>query len=413
MSITIRQQPDIWTPIYNPMVFVLDSTNTAQSNFKYIADIYVSGVTDYVRLTIDADPTYDQGLVDIHRIVESHVTNSPGYKTLSGFQKASQSMIAYEVKFGEQYGVASAVTNYPNLTVTGTKYAFNGAYTPHDWLSFDGTDFAIEDTGSILSDYTGSRLTTMSSTDDSYIHYVTNTSGTVYYAEIKTYDSTGSLIQTAKIENDYQDVGAYDQRRMVFYSGVRALNAASLSSGSQPVIDSSVYSYTVALTNYAGINQLYGGLPITFTRNDNCLANRSPLTVHWLNTKGGFDSYQFTMINRYKASVKRTTYEKTVGSMGSNSWSYNYYDQSKTVIDTDVQVRYELQSDWISMDDQYLISQLIESPLIFVDNGGNFLPVVIVSPTESEFKSVSLGDNELNSLKLVVELSMDYWKQRG
>lgn len=411
--ITIQQQPDIWTPVYNPMRFILDSTNNAQTNFKYVADIYVSGVADYVRLTINSDPNYAQGDVDIHRIVESYISSSPAYKSQSGFQKASDSMIAYEVKFGEQYGATGSVVTYPNLTVTGTKYAFNAAYTPLDWLDFDGTNLAIEDIGLIFSDYTGNRLTTMNGTEDSYIHYISNTSGTVYFAEIKTYNAAGGLIQTAKIQNTYQAVSAYDQRRIVFYSGVRGLNTATLFSGSQPVIDSTVYSYTVALTNYAGINQLYGGLPIRFTRNDGCNAGRTPITLHWKNSRGGFDSYEFTMINRYKTETKRTTYEKRVGSMANNSWAYNHYDAGKTVIDSKVQARYELQSDWVSMDDQYLITQLIESPEVYYDDGGNFIAVTVISPTEAQMKTDAFGDNELNTVKIVVELSMDFWKQRG
>jgi len=413
MSITIRQQPALWAPIYNPMRFILDSTNTTQPNFKYIADVYVSGVTDSVRLTIDADPNYAQADIDIHRIVESYVSSSPAYKSLSGFQKASNSAIAYEVKFGEQYGTTGSVVNYPDLTVTGTKFAFNGAYMPLDWLDFDGADVALEDTGQIFSDKEGNRLTTMIGNEESYIHYITNTSGTVYFAEIKTYDANGGLIQTAKIENDYQDVGAYDQRRMVFYAGVRGLNAAPLYSGTQPVIDSNVYSYTVALTNWIGVNQLFGGLPITYVLNNDCNAGRSPLTLHWKNTKGGFDSYQFTMINRYKTETKRTTYEKRIGTMANNSWSYNHYDAGRKVIDTKVQARYELQSDWVSMEDQYLISQLIESPEVYYDDGSDFIAVVVVSPTESQVKFNFLGDNELNTVKIVVELSMDFWKQRG
>ena len=239
--ITIQQQPGLWSPIYNPMVFILDSTNTAQSNFKYIADIYVSGVTDYVRLAVDADPTYNQGMIDIHRIVESYVSSNAGLKALNGFEKASSSMIAYEVKFGEQYGVASAVTTYPMLTVTGTMFAFNAAYTTHDWLDFDGASISIEDTGGMLTDQPMIRTTTAIGNEDNYIHYITNTSGTVYFAEINTYDSASSLIGTYRIENAYQAVASYDERRMIFYSGVRALNAATLYSGVQPVIWAKVY----------------------------------------------------------------------------------------------------------------------------------------------------------------------------
>lgn len=409
--ITLRQYPDLWTPIYNPMVFVLDSTNTAQSNFKYVADVYISGVSDYIRLTCDADPVYSQGIFDIHRIAESYVSSTPGFKTLSGFLKANNSSIAYEVKFGEQYGVASAVTVYPMLTVTGTKYAYNGSLAPHDWLDFDGADFAIEDSGTTLTDQPNARVTTMNGNEDSYIHYVSNTSGTVYYAEIKTYGSTGALIGTYRIENDYQDVAAYDQRRMIFYSGVRGLNAATLALGSQPVIDSSVYSYTVNLINFAGTSALNS--VITFTKNTDCLSERTPISLHWKNHEGGFDTLQFDRINRYKTETTKNTYERRLGSMTQNAWSFLESDSGRVVMDTTIKPRYDLQSNWISLDDSLYVMGLIESPEVYMDDGGGFRACTIVSPTTAELKSVSFGDTELQSLKVTIEMSVDYWRQRG
>ena len=407
--ITIQQQPGLWSPIYNPMVFILDSTNTAQSNFKYIADIYVSGVTDYVRLAVDADPTYNQGMIDIHRIVESYVSSNAGLKALNGFEKASSSMIAYEVKFGEQYGVASAVTTYPMLTVTGTMFAFNAAYTTHDWLDFDGASISIEDTGGMLTDQPMIRTTTAIGNEDNYIHYITNTSGTVYFAEINTYDSASSLIGTYRIENAYQAVASYDERRMIFYSGVRALNAATLYSGVQPVIWAKVYYYTIDLINYDGQSHNQ----ITYMIADNCLNDRVALSLHWKNYKGGFDTYQFDRINIYKTETTRKYYEKKLGSMTNNAWAYVESDGGKVAMDTKVQARYELQSDWTSLTDSLFLMGLIESPEVYFDDGGGFTRVTVISPTTAEYKSYKLGDVEFSTLKVIVEFSNDYWKQRG
>jgi hypothetical protein len=82
-------------------------------------------------------------------------------------------------------------------------------------------------------------------------------------------------------------------------------------------------------------------------------------------------------------------------------------------MDTQVQARYELQSNWVTLDDQDYLSGLIESPEVYIDDGTNFIACNVVSPTSYETKSVTLGDIEFNTLKVVVELSMDFWKQRG
>ena len=48
MAITIQQQPDLYTPVYNPMRFVIQSSNNTSANFKYVVDLYVSGVSGRV-----------------------------------------------------------------------------------------------------------------------------------------------------------------------------------------------------------------------------------------------------------------------------------------------------------------------------------------------------------------------------
>lgn len=412
MAITIQQQPALWSPVYNPMMFILDSSNVAQSNFKYLVQVYVSGSTDTITLAIDPDPTYAQGQFDAHRILESFLSSDKGAKALNGFQIASNSMIAYEIKFGEQYGAASAVTNYPALKVTGTKYAFNGAYDVDDWLNFNGANIAVEDSKVTLTTQSNARTTYSDLLRDNYVHYITNTSGSVYYAEIKTFDSSGSLIQTALIENPYQAVSSYSHRRMIFYAGSRALNAASLFSGTQPLIDSSVYSYTV---NFRAFNQVTTPLLtfITYTRDLSCFMGRTPITLHWKTYKGDIASYDFSMINRYKTETSKTSYQKNLGTMTNNAWSYAKSDAGKVNFDTRVQGRYELQSDWTSISDSEFLMGLIESPEVYFDDGTNFIRVNVVSPTTAELQSVSLGGVDLSNIKITVELSNENWRQRG
>lgn len=413
MAYTLQQSPALWTPAYNPMVFIVDSSNNAQDNFKYIADIYISGTAGRVaRLLCDADPTYVQGMFDIQRVVESYLSSDPGLKTLYSFQKASNSMIAYEVKFGEQYGVTSAVTTYPDIVVTGTKYAFNGAYTTEEFLTFDGSLIAIEDNGQLLNGMTTPQPQSYTSAScDRYFHYISNTSGTVYFAEIKTYDVNDALIQTVKIENTYQAVSAYDQRRMIFYAGARALNASTLYSGSQPVIDDTVKFYTVNFRDWFNNSPLYQ--IFRFNNDTNCYSGRVPLTLHWKNRYGGFDSFEFTMVNRYKSKTVKDSFRKKLGTMTNNAWSYNKHDAGKLVHSSRNQVVIELQSNHLSLADSYLIYDLIESQEVYLDDSSGIHRVNIISPTDGEIQSVSYGNIELNSVKIVIEFSQENWRQRG
>ncbi len=69
MAINITHEPQEWTPVYNEMRFVVGSTNTAQPNFRYVADIYVSGVAGYTRLTCDSNVITGYGTFDISNVI--------------------------------------------------------------------------------------------------------------------------------------------------------------------------------------------------------------------------------------------------------------------------------------------------------------------------------------------------------
>jgi len=416
MAIVVKQDPQLWSPVYNPLVWVLDSSNAGQSNFRYVADVYVSGVAGHLRMVCNPDPSYNEGVFDFGRIVENYLgilnqsnDNFDISKSVNGFGVAANSMVPYEIKFGEQYGALGSITTYSALTVTGTKYAYNGAYNTTDFLDYTGS-IAIEDTNTFLNEMTSPQYYAFSNTfEDRFLHYITQTSGAVYFAQIKTYDENGNTIQTALIENPYQNP-FYFQYRQYFSCGARSLNNATLYSGSQPLIDNSVSGYDVTLTDYFG-----NATSTTFTFNNDteCYGGRTPITLHFLTTKGAFDSLPFTMVNRYKTKKTTDTYKRKLGTHTNNAYTYTKSDAGTIVHDTRVQARYELQSDWISLDDSLLFQRMIESPVVFLDLGTSLLRGTITSPTEMELKATQYGDIELHNVKVVFELAQEYHRQRG
>lgn len=235
MALTIQQQPDIWTPAYNPMVFVLDSNNNAQPNFRYVADIYVSGSTGrQLRMLASASPTLSQGVFDVSPIIstflgelEDSINGFNINKTTNGFGLAASSMVAYEVKFGEQYGATLAITTYPDITVTGTKYTFNGCYdtatwSGYDFTTFDGTAISVESTGLTLNRLPVTSTYQLTGYIDRYIHYITNAAAKVSRAVITTFDQNGSQIATGTITNPYSSLILYAYRRQFFSCGERS-----------------------------------------------------------------------------------------------------------------------------------------------------------------------------------------------
>lgn len=424
MAITLQQQPDLWTPAYNPMVFVLDSTNSAGTNFRYVADIYVSGSTGrQLRMLASPSPTLSQGIFDVSPIIQTFLgelnDSLDGFdinKTTNGFGLAASSMVAYQVKFGEQYGATSAITTYPDLTVTSLQYAFNGCYdtatwSGYDFTTFDGTSIAIENTFETLNrmPYTTQYQFSVGY-QDRYLHFITNSSNKIAQAEIKTYDFSGNLVDTGVITNPYAAVSNYFERRQFFSCGIRSLNNATYSSGSVSINDTIAY-YTVDLQSNLGGSQL--AQVYRFNNDTTCYSGRSPISLHWLNDQGAFDSKEFTMVNRPKTKKTETTFKRKLGIETNNAYGYNNSDAGTVVIDTTIQERYELQSDWTNIDESLMLNQLIQSPVVFMDINSKLLRGRIVSPTEAEIKTVSFGNIELDNLKIVFECAVDSKRQRA
>jgi hypothetical protein len=62
-------------PVFNPMPFVVESPNNVNANYKYICDIYISGVTGFTRLLINADPIAGVGAFLVNQVLRSRVTS--------------------------------------------------------------------------------------------------------------------------------------------------------------------------------------------------------------------------------------------------------------------------------------------------------------------------------------------------
>ncbi len=101
MAITIYNTPNSYAPAYNQMIFTLSSDNVAQPNFRYIADVYMNGSSDYTRLQCAPNPTNSSGVFDISGIAQNFLSQDADDNTTT-FKQCGNSIAYYQVQFGEQ-----------------------------------------------------------------------------------------------------------------------------------------------------------------------------------------------------------------------------------------------------------------------------------------------------------------------
>jgi hypothetical protein len=116
MAITIISSPNQFQAAYNPIKWVLDSTNKNQPGFRYIVQIYDTGSTASSALLAEMDVApdpFDNGRcdVDISRIVRNKVDK---YLNLSSttVNDAVGTFYRYDIRFGESFSGEWAFNDY-------------------------------------------------------------------------------------------------------------------------------------------------------------------------------------------------------------------------------------------------------------------------------------------------------------
>ena len=367
MAITIVKHPVAFVPAYNDINYIVSSTNTAQPNFKYIADIYIGA--DMIRVSANIDPNYTNGYFNIGRIVESYISSD--IDKSSGFQENINSHTTFVVKFGEEYGATPVV--YADLTVASFRNIYNAVFDFIPFINYNYTDHVAN----TLSP--SGLLTNMPSivdigiSEDAWIYGIAETNGEIAFAEVVTYNASSGVIQTVLIQNS----NSYDFVR--FGCGTSNLNTIASSgvvSGALPIYTSSVAYYEVRFLS--GFGQVTTTKQ-TYLVNDVCTRNNT-YRFHFLNKLGGFDSFTFYRASTKTSSINRSSYKK-VASIPLSASTIGYSANSRGRVDFDVKSSDNIKalSDWINEETMAWLDELFTSPEVYLDDADSGLIAVNIN----------------------------------
>jgi hypothetical protein len=406
-NITTIQEPQVFQTAYNDNVWVVDSINKSQTNFKYVADIIVDG--NSFRQAIYPHPTYNYGVFNIGRVIENYIVN-----TLikdDGFKENVGSIINYSIQFGEEYGLTSSGTTiYPNQLNKTDKYVWNGVFNQLEYNVRDYTDYVASPSN--VAQYLTNSPTSgiIRDNEDAWLSALCNSSGTIYYAKIITYDSGGNVLQTLRIANPYQSVSSNNSKHIKFGCGTNNLNdinSSGIITGSQPIITASVVRYSVTFETFAGVS-------VTgtkwFTIDNTCTKNNT-YRFHWLNKLGGWDSFTFIRGSRKNDSIERSSYKNNPNEFLTST---SYGASSKSFYNTDFEIKYKqnirVLSDWINEATHVWLAELIKSPIVYLDDATYGLIAVNILNGNYEYKTTA--QDKLFNLEVEFKYSFDSYSQR-
>lgn len=383
MAITIENEPGDIAPVYSDLTYTLSSTNTALTNFKFVAVIKDASGTILAKLKAPLYTGTNYGVFNISRILQNYVTFDFAQATTIP-AKCSNSFIAYSVEFGEEYNG----TEYLNLTSNTGKYAWNGLYSK--WDSELISDYEITFPGTSRKFLTTIRRRRVTRTQYDYLYFMRG--GTALGAdrvEVKAYDAAGNA--TTSVIKQVLNASNKDEYLLRMGAGVVNLNqitSGNLYSGTAgSVVPVGTVYYTIQVKNNTDDP---GSEAYRFDVIEEC--SKYPTRVlYFLNRLGGFETLRCSMLNRDVYSVdrkqlKRNTYGFTGTAYGRDTTahgiaSYSTTKSRKVILNTDF--LNELEWQWVD--------ELISSPVVYLD--GN-IPVNVTN-TQVEVFDLNDGPQQL------------------
>lgn len=221
MAYTISGSPQTFTPVYNPIVFYVDSDNKNEDGFKYICDIYSSATaTRIASIKVFPRPGDGLGVLNINQLLENEVSYT--FPIVNNeIAAATKNIVNYDIEFGEEYykqwaftGTSAGPSIFSGLTLlNGTDLPpFNNG----DEISISTITPSIYPTLQGFTTVAASGATQLL-TNIPWINSNSGATGTIRYA-----DGAKSLIPNVTSISGYSAFnGAVSHKDFIVYSGTQ------------------------------------------------------------------------------------------------------------------------------------------------------------------------------------------------
>lgn len=350
MAITVLRSPSSPNVTGTKLVYSITSTESSNPQFQYVTDVK-QGSTLLTRLYTYPNPN-GSGIIEVSRILADNLGYDNDWKT-SGGTTSDEGFKEFTLHFSESYGtsISSSVT----VTAGGassTIEAFQGTVDPNQG-SFN---FIPSGSFQLLSN------------------------------QVQGYVAKGNHVTVPVYVPPFGAVGTKEIRvEFVSASGDIIYANDALSTGAnyeiyQQAIGSGSGTFGTYFQNsdweYINIYDSGSATPwTTFNRVRPCSDGQT--TFVFINQYGYYDYYSVPMPVRKVTDVIRNTYEKPNVDYSSTTSAYDITNRGETQYNTQYFDRYEVTTPLIDKTTADWLTELFDSPEVFVQENGNFIPIVL------------------------------------
>lgn len=410
MSVSVTQSPEDYTPGYNPQLFVALSNQIAQDNFVYTVEITDLISSESIQYQIAKDPNDDRCYFDAMPFVENYLVHSIPINTY-GWQSCTGAVRKIRVNIGETYGptgseVLTPGTDIDYIVWNGVEdFLVNADYDPDNYLYYAAT-------GSNLPYLTANYDQYTYEDRSNYLYVLTSQPGDVLSITVNTYDSAGNPVTSSTIANPVQSSSNYAVKYICIDVGLKGLTNidSGLVTGDYPIITDEVASYDISDSVITGAPPAGTVTPrVDFTVG--CEPEYEVYTVHFWAKNGCFETIHFNKRSDIEVSRTETNYKVTPYTRSGGTMTYSRHSPLDKRLTSSRVERLKLCTDWL--DDEYvaLYEQILDSPVIYLDQGSSvsFARIKLINDSYKRNKSFN---EPLYSLVMDFEYSHQNHRQR-
>lgn len=431
MAITIESQSFDSTPGGNPIVFVVSSTNVAQPNFKYVANVSING-NMIAKLKAFPNPlNSNRAVFNVQEIVRGFFDVTPrigdGIILAEPFECNNQ-IALLQVEFVEEYTGAPANSEESDVITV-----WNGSFSPLDFANYGFENYAlyrIETASSGCLPLTNRPQSVRAISTPTY-----KQSGNIYFnckSELTTnydwtfykyYTADGSpyrefAIKTPNWVPHNSTPAEYNDARMIGapFMPLDVYNipdylASDGQAGSVNFPENGGY-YLVGATEseYGGFKSIEYFVYL----NEDC-SRFEPTEIHFENQLGGVDSYVFTKTNREVQTIERVQASKpylnfNVSSQQTITGDPSNYSRFNAQVDFTRQ--YTASSDWLTDAEFEWLQEMVRALRVWVrkafmtDEGMReyLVPILI---TDTNYNVWKRDIDQLKTLSITYRYTFD------
>jgi len=341
MSYTITQQATSPNAAYTRLIYTVSgSTKSSEPQFSYLVDVYESGSSSRVaRLVQQVNPA-GVSVFDPSRIFQGELSQDESWK-ISSVTPFNSSSKTFTLEFGEQYGTStSSSITVSSSIATNNIEVFRGVVDPNaGYYNWDSASYAV------LSNMPA----TMSMQPDDY--------GTV-----SVYDNDVSYVSQS-----FYSTGYFTGNPVLVDSQSYSITDTF---SSVPIFSSQIWQHVnVAVSSSLGLqNYRYE------VSNDTC---REKVRFAFINKLGAWDYYNNYNPVRQSINVKREQYTAPRVDYSSLTSTYDISRRGLSDYHNNTNDSFVVDTDFLDKTNANWLEELIESPSVYIQRNGEFLPIVI------------------------------------